>query len=612
MADAFRFSRDILLDAPARDLWALFSATDRMNRALGLPPVRYEPHPDDPLLKLARAELLRGLVSLSWDEHPFEWAQGRFYSVRRVFHRGPLAELSAALRFHPEGQGTRLEALCDVRARGLAGPLAARIIGRKFCEDVARMGRRFESSLQDRSLHPFRRPRPKSSVRRDRLQALLAGLRGSVPPELLGRLGRHLREGYDEEVVRMRPFVLADAWERDRIEVLKCFLRATRCGLLDARWEVLCPNCRVPKASAAGLKDLPGEAHCEVCGITFEGEWDRGVEVRFSVSPAVRRAEDAVYCIGGPANSAHRLAQAWLPPGTARGLALDLHGRPYYVRSLRGASRLRLAADPAGPSRLTVSFRGGEPAAAGELRFKPGPVELTLDNPAGEAPVWVGVDEEGFGDKGATAALVTALQEFRDLFSSEALSPGEAVGVRRLAVMFTDLKDSTALYQRVGDARAYALVRDHFTILREAVARSDGGLVKTIGDAVMAIFPSSEQAVRAAVDIHLGIERKNRDAPEKILVKIGVHAGPTLAIEANGTLDYFGTTINEAARIQAQSEGGDVVLSEAVRRDAGVPELLRREGLALEPFSARLKGLPEDYRLWRCRVLVSDGGNRPQ
>lgn len=606
MAGALRFSREVLLDAPARGLWPLFAATDRMNRALGLPPVRYKPHPRDPLMKLARAELLRGLVSLSWDEHPFEWEEGRFYSLRRVFHGGLLAELSGALRLHPEGERARLEVLCELRGRGLAGSLAARAAGRRFCEDIARMGRRFADSLKDRSLHPFQRPRPRGLVREDRLRTLAAGLRDRVPGDLLDRLARHLREGYDEEVVRMRPFVLADAWEIGRIEVLKGFLHAARAGLLDAVWEVLCPNCRVPKAGAGGLKDLRREAHCEVCGITFEGELDRGVEVRFSVSPAVRRAEDAVYCIGGPSNAAHRLAQALLPPGAARSLALDLRGRPYYVRGLRGATRLRLTPDPAGSPRLRIAFRGGEPAG-GELRFKPGTVELTLENPAGEAPVWIGVDEEDFGDKGATAALVAALQEFRDLFASEALSPGETVGVRRLAVMFTDLKDSTALYRRAGDARAYALVRDHFAILRAAVSGSGGGVVKTIGDAVMAVFPSGEQAVEAALAIHRGIAERNRGASEEVLVKIGVHVGPALAIEANGALDYFGTTVNEAARIQALSEGGDVVLSDAVRREPGVPEALLREGLREEPFSTRLKGLEDSYRLWR---LVSDRRNR--
>lgn len=108
------------------------------------------------------------------------------------------------------------------------------------------------------------------------------------------------------------------------------------------------------------------------------------------------------------------------------------------------------------------------------------------------------VEQASWTAENASAALVTSLQEFRDLFSTEVLAPGLSLGIRNLAILFTDLKGSTAMYERIGDAPAFARVRDHFAVLTEAISAHEGALVKTIGDAVMAVFCSPAQAVAAA------------------------------------------------------------------------------------------------------------------
>src|SRR3989454_5092697 len=96
---------------------------------------------------------------------------------------------------------------------------------------------------------------------------------------------------------------------------------------------------------------------------------------------------------------------------------------------------------------------------------------------------------------------VTTMQEFRDLFAAEVLASGQEIGVQSLAILFSDLKDSTALYECIGDARAYGWVQWHFTFLIACITRHQGALVKTIGDAVMAVFSRPEAAVQAALDI---------------------------------------------------------------------------------------------------------------
>ena len=108
-------------------------------------------------------------------------------------------------------------------------------------------------------------------------------------------------------------------------------------------------------------------------------------------------------------------------------------------------------------------------------------------------------------DTVATGAIVGTMPEFRTLFSADVLAPGSGVRTKRLAFLFTDLAGSTAMYERIGEARAFRLVQEHFQILTEAVSAHNGAVVKTIGDAVMAVFPTGADALAAAVAIQRDI-----------------------------------------------------------------------------------------------------------
>lgn len=189
------------------------------------------------------------------------------------------------------------------------------------------------------------------------------------------------------------------------------------------------------------------------------------------------------------------------------------------------------------------------------------------------------------------------LQRYRDMFVNEPLPEGESFQVKWMALMFTDLGGSTAIYARKGDPRAYSLVREHFRLIFDAVNQAGGAVVKTIGDAVMAVFPGGREAVAAAIASQERIERFNSERglgdDERLRLKVGLHAGPTLAVTLNDRLDYFGTVVNAAARVQGQAGHGETVLTRQVLEDAGVrdlapsttpPETLVLRGLDDQPF----------------------------
>jgi class 3 adenylate cyclase len=209
--------------------------------------------------------------------------------------------------------------------------------------------------------------------------------------------------------------------------------------------------------------------------------------------------------------------------------------------------------------------------------------------------------------KPVTAHELLTVQVFRDFFKGETLPEGESFEVRRVAILFTDLAGSTALYTRKGDPTAYDLVREHFTILRQVIDASRGAIIKTIGDAVMGAFTSEAQALQAALEAQRAIEyfNRNRNLPDddRLMLKIGLHAGPSLYVNLNDRLDYFGSTVNTAARAEGQSRAGEIVFTDAILNAPGVKELL--SGYELESNEVQLKGLDGKTRLWRLNFLSS-------
>jgi class 3 adenylate cyclase len=199
-----------------------------------------------------------------------------------------------------------------------------------------------------------------------------------------------------------------------------------------------------------------------------------------------------------------------------------------------------------------------------------------------------------------SGAELLSNQTFLDLFASETIVAGEGMAVRRLALLFTDLQGSTALYERIGDMKAFDLVRQHFDYLRESITGNSGALVKTIGDAVMASFIDPLDALRAALEMRTRIAEFNQAAGgDLIALKIGLHAGACLAVTLNDRLDYFGQTVNIAARVQSLAGANEIVLTDDVLSVPGSTELLT--DLAIEEGTVELKGVAGEVTVHRLR-----------
>ena len=430
---------------------------------------------------------------------------------------------------------------------------------------------------------------------RERLDAAAAVLaEAGLAPNVVEGLTTLVERGDELELARIRPYALADAWGIERRTMLEACLHATRAGMLEFRWNLVCPLCRGSAEMAPSLDGVDSRVHCDTCRIDFDVEFDRSVELIFRPGAGIRPVEEGEFCVAGPQVTPHVVAQQLLAAGEERALTPKLEPGDYRVRTLTLPGKQSIAIGAEGAAEVAIR---AEPSGFGgvELAIADSPT-LRLANATDREQLFV-LERTAWSDQAATAAQVTALQAFRDLFSSEALRPGEPVAVGSLTVAFTDLRDSTRFYREVGDAPAFGSVMEHLDVLREAVTEHGGAVVKAMGDAIMAVFPRPIGAVSAL----WAAQRTVAEPPEgkrPLGLKVGIHSGPCIAINQGGVLDYFGSTVNLAARLVGLSSGTDVIVSRAVLDDPEVAELAR--GLCVEPVESTLKGFDEEpFELWR-------------
>jgi class 3 adenylate cyclase len=443
---------------------------------------------------------------------------------------------------------------------------------------------------------------PRSRVDEGALSSRLQAFRARpVDPALAERLVQHLRSRADEDVSAMKPFELARLWGAPKREVLRAFLFATESGLTDLSWQVNCPVCRVGAGVASHLGDLSDGLHCGACDIDYKVDFARHVEAVFAINDGIRKVTPKLYCASSPAFLPHVFAQLRADAGATVEHDADLPTGELLIRRLWRKSSVELPSAPR-PARLEIAVSESGLDVTTEGLAAPGqPCRLVLRNTTADE-VAVLVERTSWSADAVLGTVITSMPEFATLFATEAPASGVELRVGHIALLFSDLTGSTALYERVGDARAFAIVEEHFQLMRKIVEERGGGVIKTMGDAVMASFPTLADAVTAALEM---IEQHDARHGELGLgVKIGVHAGPCLAVRANERLDYFGTTVNIAARLQAQAGAGQLVLTEHASHDPTVAPIL--EGLPRTHFDARLKGIRDEQRL----VAVSRGVTR--
>ena len=452
-------------------------------------------------------------------------------------------------------------------------------------------------------------------------------LRKSAEAKAVNAIETLILEAPDRELCRINVLAFAAKHKLDEDDVIAAFLHGARLGIFDMSWNILCPACGGVLDSGATLKTVKqAEYRCVLCAAGCEPTLDDIVEVTFTISPRVRKiaAHDPETlswveyyrqifwssCVDLPDDETFG---KWVKETTLD--TLELAAGEKVVLSLQlpegvvdvfdpvvnMSQSIEVIGEPARKSQLLSFIMTRDHAPLKDVQMRPGPLQLTLENRTNVRTlpaIWIVSDKvHDLVRKRRpflTAKRLLTNQTFRDIYRTDALDVDQKLKITSLTFLFTDLKGSTELYERVGDLAAYDLVRAHFRVLNEIVAAERGAVVKTIGDAVMATFPTPDRAMAAALKMREALQ----DLKDDLLLKIGIHEGPCLAVSLNDRQDYFGRTVNIAARVQGLATSRSIFATSRVVTDRQASKLLQSNGIAATPEKRSLRGIAKQIEIF--------------
>ena len=582
-----------------QDLWPLVSNTERLNEAIGLPAVNYRTESDPKLGTQKFGSFTLSGVKVSWEEHPFEWIEGQRMGILREFDAGPFKWFMSVVTLDKQpGGGTTLSHQVRIEPRNFIGRVLTTVEADwKGFKNLKRVYERMDRSIQSRqesesgnggSMDPFADTKAPSKQVHQRIDERIEQVIQKGADHAAASALRHvLLDWAPQELSHLRPLDVADRLGIDGAQMINACLMAATEGLLNLRWDILCPACRVSASTTELLSEINSHTHCEACDVDFQSNLGDAIEMVFRAHPEIRDVNEGQYCIGGPEHSPHVVAQVRLQPGECLELSLNLGEGDYLVRGPRlaqnGRVRVQTASAPSA-TEFVLSQLGGPNTP----KLRTGQQAVTLTNDLDSLHV-VRIERTIPRDDVVTAAMATANPVFRRLFPSQNFAVDTPIETDTISFLATVVADVDHLYQTMGDTHAYGLVQRHHQILSDAVTTSGGTVVKTIGERMLAAFPRREQAVDAAVRIRQSLA--DDLSGNEFALGIGVHCGPTLVATQNNQLDYFGATVRAVSGLPDLA-GTDTLVTQSVYRDAAVRQRYFSNQDHVDVETVKLPGSP--------------------
>jgi class 3 adenylate cyclase len=461
-------------------------------------------------------------------------------------------------------------------------------------------------------------------------ETLFVALRQLAGEDVVGTLERMVRDAPDHALNKINALDLAASEGLDEERVIAALLNAVGLGIFEMTWNVMCPSCAGVLSANKSLKTLDkAQYNCAFCAAGYDTTLDNLVEVIFTVSPRMRKIaahspdelSAAEYyrqvfwssAIDLPEDLDKVLREVTLesvelPPGERAILSLQLpRGTLIVFDPVTHTAQFLDVSGEEASERQTLSVIFGKLQVPVEpVRLRPGSLRLALDNRTdGRVLPAVWLTNQALDDllkrrkPILTAKRLLTNQTFRDIYRTETLAIGQRLKILSLTFLFSDLKGSTELYERVGDLVAFDLVNEHFTLLQEIIVSERGAVVKTIGDAVMATFETPDRAVAAAIRMReamsdLGARRQY----QSLRLKMGIHEGSCLAVTLNHQQDYFGQTVNIASRVQGLAASRSIVVTESVVENAQAQLVLEANGIRPTLKRVALTGIEDEVSIY--------------
>ncbi len=455
-------------------------------------------------------------------------------------------------------------------------------------------------------------------------------------PEIIQKLGDIVAEADDWQLYRINPFAFAAEHGIDEEKTLDLFIHSARVGLFDFSYNMICPRCGGVAHAHHELDQVEStDFYCAVCTMSSPATLDDQVEVSFAVNPAIRKLSinpladlasynryhfSANYVVSDELRDLRKKLLRHLlviPPDASKRMQLKKGNYSTFQLisietntsimihlgkqdgTLGSSGNIPFAVTGFAQKEISSSAQACEITVHNNTR---GPVGMMVATPDLPRILDIVAKHPTQVRKFLTAKMLLNNQTFREVYKIQHLSKNLNLNIRSLTIMFTDLRGSTEMYDKAGDVFAYSLVQEHFRILTDSVRKFHGAIIKTMGDAIMATFSTPGDGISAALDMMTQIavlnERVRKDGFE-IGLKVGLHEGPALAVMRDERLDYFGQTVNIAARVQGLASAGEIWITQSVARSREAKAVTDQAELRHEEHRAHLKGVGQETVVYK-------------
>lgn len=578
-------------------MWPYISNSNRFFKDLGQLPVQEAVISHDLPRHYAQLEYNNLRRTDIWQEEPYQWEAPHYLRIRRKYQRGPYEDLSIKIdlltqqkdKGKGKGKGTIVFVRFEGKARGFMGLLRTkRHFSSHFKRRLKKVIKTYDESITGHQFPKVNRPfweRSKPGKWKELLKQLTSA---SHEPDLSKLLIDHLRFGDEQDLQTIQPISLAKMWSFPVHRVLETAYHAVLLNILNMEWEQICPECRRTLKVSRKLIEVGSSHYCRHCGDSMDLDLNNTTHVIFECHPFIRKLSDHSYCDSGPQIRPHVIMQQYIQPDEKHYVNLVLPDGDFKIRTDTLDRDIHVKPDLNGLENVTLTLKNGD-SVKNCTRLSP-QSDMIINNKT-DHPLLISVEDVRWSEYGVSAAEVTSQQLFRDCFPKEHLRASQKMKCTDLSVLFTDLIDSASIYSKGGDEEAISKVMDHFEVLRKIIREERGAVVKTIGDAIMAVFRRPDCAVRAyrKAQEYFNSSEKN---DHHIKIKGGLHCGDCYAVTLNNRIDYFGNTVNFAARLVEKANSDELVISDETLAHKDLEKFLSQDEIYCEinGSDSKLKG----------------------
>ncbi len=547
----FRFS----LSISAAELWPYIADTSSFNRKLGLAP-RTETEIDD------KNHVTTTLIGLEqqWVEEPWTWFYQRHIQSNRTYSKGIAHRVQSNFILEPTSNGVDFYVNFSWIPKNFLSAFFLKATSPLLQKNFEKVFATIQSFVQEnKNKAPTALKVANDFAKNVNLPALEKAADSlkdrSLNLKAIEGLCQLIKKGDDFDLYRISAFAVAKNLRLPRKDFLETCLESVRCGLLSLTWDVICPHCRGVRVSAESLGQIPEKASCQVCNVDFQTDSLESIEVVFHVNPLIRKVKEVLYCAAEPAKKEHIQVQQKMEAFQILEFKQKLKLGRHRIRATNPTVLLEIdISEEESAAEISWNLEGEN------QRYTCGPeIQFHFENTS-EQVRQVCIEQLWWKEDVLHPADIFALPQFRDVLSREALDSNVKISMGTQVVLFTDIVNSTIFYHQLGDAAAFKQVKNHFVETYNCIQKYEGSVIKTIGDSTMACFSDPDQALRAAVELQSIFPQDRTDT--SIRLRISLHVGPVIAVHLLHGLDLFGTTVNEAAKLQSLVSGGEIAFSE--------------------------------------------------